>query len=106
MERLDEIVYDAYVERVFSRRETREPSTRDDSAALAALEDARNAVAEVEAMHGRGELGPVAYGKALEASSWRIEEAVERELTSRQARDGIDPRAAAQRAARHALLDA
>ncbi len=102
MERLDEIVYDAYVKRMFSRRETREPSTRDDSAALAALEDARKAVAEVEAMHGRGELGPVAYGKALEAAL-ADEEAVEKELTSRQAR--FDFGAAAQRAARQALVD-
>ena len=48
-------------------------------------------------------LRPVAYAKALDEALADLE-AAEKEITSRQARDGIDFDAAAQRAARQALV--
>lgn len=77
MERLDRYVIDQFLARTFS--ESYKPKVEQhDSDARAALEDARRALAEVEAL--KGELRPAAYAQALDSALADLE-AAERELT-------------------------
>lgn len=78
MARLDDYVIEAFVERVIADTGKREPRVKlDNSKAVAALEDARSALAELEAM--KGELRPAAYAQALDAALAEVE-AAEREI--------------------------
>ena len=85
MSRLDEYVLEAFFDRVILGREN-EPVEQDNSYAVAALEEAREALVEIERLHRDGELGAVAYGKALEAALVEVASA-ERELAARQTID-------------------
>jgi DNA invertase Pin-like site-specific DNA recombinase len=84
--KLEDIVIQAFVDRALS--EPYEPREQpDDSAALrAALDNAKSAVAEVEAL--KGELRPVAYAQALDSALADLEEA-ERAVAQTQGR-GFD----------------
>jgi site-specific DNA recombinase len=76
MNRLHDFVFEAYVERVFARmseRERKPLEQRDDAAALAELNDAHEALSELEAL--KHSLRPAAYAQALDEAFLRIEEA-------------------------------
>jgi hypothetical protein len=82
MSRLEDYVFEAYAERIFSRSD--EPTIdRDDSEALAAVEDAKQALSEVEEV--KSQLRPVAYAQALDAALADVE-AAESQLASLQTR--------------------
>lgn len=86
--RLEEIVLEAYADRLFSS--SPQPVEQDDSEALAAVETAKAELEEVEA--AKAELSPLAYGRALDAALAVLESA-EAELVSRRARSDIDAEA-------------
>jgi DNA invertase Pin-like site-specific DNA recombinase len=78
MDRLDDLVYAAWVERTWGRHSEPRPE-RDDTAALEDLEDAHKALAELQA--AESELDPLAYAKAETKILARIEGA-EKAVTS------------------------
>lgn len=80
MVRLDDFVFETFAERFFATESeaTRSP---DDSEALATVENAKQALAEVEAL--KSELRPVAYARALDVALAEVEKA-EDELRARQ----------------------
>jgi site-specific DNA recombinase len=76
MKRLEDFVFEAWADRVFEKMQdggTSPVSERDNSAALEDLEDAKQALAEVEAM--KDTLRPAAYAAALDSALGRVEEA-------------------------------
>lgn len=79
MSKLDEIVYRAYAEHIFTRQH--EPVKRDDSAALAALADAKQRLAEVEAL--RGTIREAAFATSMDDALAAVESA-ESQLASQQ----------------------
>jgi site-specific DNA recombinase len=86
MNRLEDYMFEEVAERFFDR-EQRPAEQPDDSEALTALEDARQAVSEVEAL--RDELHPKAYAQALSKAMTDLDKA-ERELTSRRSRVDLE----------------
>jgi site-specific DNA recombinase len=94
MNRLEDYVFEQVTERFFLREhETAERP--DDAEARAALDEARQAVAEVEAL--REELHPKAYAQALSKAMNDVDRA-ERELTSRTSLTNLDPEGLAEAA--------
>jgi len=82
MNRLEGFVFEAWAERLFEKMQasgTQPVFKRDNSAALEDLEDAKRALAEVQAM--KDTLRPAAYAAALDSALARVEEA-ERAVSS------------------------
>jgi hypothetical protein len=77
MHRLDDFVFEEFTERVFAR-DSSPAVEHDDSDVLERIEDARQAVAEVEEI--KDTLRPAAYAQALDSALGELEEA-ERALT-------------------------
>lgn len=85
MRRLEDYVYEEFAERIFAKPNT-PPVARADSEAVAALEEAQEALGELEAI--KDTLRPAAYAQALDAALGEIEVA-QREISSRRTRSEI-----------------